>query len=133
MTPGDPYVIRAVIDWICDNACTPYVVANTKEKGCLIPDGFAVEDLITFNVSARATRDLSVDQGGLSFNARFAGVSQEVIVPINAIHMIYAQENGAGIVLKSPGIFSFIPSEQSEDKVNLRRNEFKRPNLTIVE
>mgnify|MGYP001236859067 CR=1 FL=1 len=133
MTPGLPYVIRAVLEWITDDGFTPYVVAKTKEEGILIPKQLAGEEFVTLNVGDEAVRNLSLDEEGLAFSARFSGVAHQIVIPLSGIHMVYARENGAGVLLKSPGTISFIPSENSRQDTPLMKKKPVKPKLTLVE
>ena len=54
------------------------------------------------NVSTTATRRLTIDNDWVQFNARFAGVSQEVSVPIAAVSGIFAKETGYGFAFAMP-------------------------------
>ena len=51
---------------------------------------------IVLNVSASATRRLTIDNDWIQFTARFNGVSQEVSVPMSAVAGIFAKETGYG-------------------------------------
>ena len=48
------------------------------------------------NVSASATRHLTIDNDGVRFSARFSGTSQEVSVPMSAVAGVFAKETGYG-------------------------------------
>ena len=49
---------------------------------------------IVLNISAAATRKLTIDNEWVSFNARFGGVSHEISVPMGAVSGIFAKETG---------------------------------------
>ena len=57
---------------------------------------------IVLNVSATATRKLTIDNEWIQFTARFNGASQEVAVPISAVSGIFAKETGYGFAFSSP-------------------------------
>ena len=134
MISGMPYVLRALIEWINDSGLTPYIVANTKEEGVSLPSQLMVEDLITLNIGEAAVCTLFVGEEDLSFEARFSGIARKVIIPLKALHMIYAKENGTGAVFKNLSVISLIPPDHSvsDDKDNSVRASDK-PRLTIVE
>ena len=50
-----------------------------------MPAAFVKNGEIVLNISASATRRLTIDNDGVQFNARFSGVSQEVSVPMSAV------------------------------------------------
>jgi stringent starvation protein B len=57
---------------------------------------------IVLNVSATATRKLTIDNQWIQFTARFNGSSQEVAVPIGAVIGIFAKETGYGFSFSAP-------------------------------
>ena len=75
------------------------MLVDTSVDGVVVPEQFIQDNSIVLNVSPTAVRDLNLGDEFISFNARFAGVSQELFVPINSVRAVYAKENGEGIAL----------------------------------
>lgn len=100
MTPTKPYFIRALYDWIVDNACTPYLLVNTADSRCVVPTQFIRDGAIVLNLAPAAVKGLELGREFIMFNARFSGVSQEITVPIAAVRAIYAKENGRGLAFE---------------------------------
>ncbi|MFC3033030.1 ClpXP protease specificity-enhancing factor [Pseudoalteromonas fenneropenaei] len=98
MTPNRPYLLRAFLDWIIDNQCTPHVVVNAEYASVQVPRQFVQDGQIVLNISPSAVTQFSMDNQALSFNARFSGQPMQVYVPMGAILAIYARENGEGTV-----------------------------------
>jgi stringent starvation protein B len=90
-----PYLIRAICEWCADNSLTPYLAVKVNGQ-TRVPTAFVKNGEIVLNVSAGATRRLTVDNEHVQFTARFNGVSQEVSVPITAVSGIFAKETGYG-------------------------------------
>src|SRR6266446_3078760 len=90
-----PYLIRAICEWCADNSLTPYLAVKVNGQ-TRVPATFVKNGEIVLNVSAGATRRLTVDNERVQFTARFNGVSQEVSVPIAAVSGIFAKETGYG-------------------------------------
>ena len=90
-----PYLVRAICEWCADNGLTPYlnVKVNAETR---VPAAYVKNGEIVLNVSASATRHLTIDNHGVRFSARFSGTSQEVSVPMTAIAGVFAKENGYG-------------------------------------
>jgi len=90
-----PYLVRAICEWCADNGLTPYlnvrVNADTR-----VPTAYVKNGEIVLNVSAAATRRLTIDNHGVRFSARFSGSSQEVSVPMSAVIGVFAKETGYG-------------------------------------
>jgi stringent starvation protein B len=91
-----PYLIRAIFEWCCDNGLTPYIAVKVDET-TKVPMEYVKNGEIVLNVSPDATRNLKIGNELLQFSARFAGVSREISVPINAIGGIFAKETGQGL------------------------------------
>ena len=73
-----PYLIRAICEWCADNALTPYLAVKVNEQ-TRVPAAFVKNGEIVLNVSATATRKLTIDNEWIQFTARFNGASQEVV------------------------------------------------------
>lgn len=102
MTSIQPYLIRAVYDWIVDNGWTPYLVVEAERPGVIVPQAHVHDGRIVLNVTPRAVRNFGWDADVLSFDTRFGGVSFKLVVPAAAIRSIHAQENGQGLNFPSP-------------------------------
>jgi stringent starvation protein B len=109
MSPSQPYLLRALNEWIVDNGCTPQVLVDSSHPDLEIPDSVRSQEKVVLNISPSAVRDLEIDDEYLSFVARFAGVSHGVLVPIEAVQAIYARENGQGMM------FPEAAGDKSED------------------
>ena len=90
-----PYLVRAICEWCADNGLTPYLAVKVDAR-TRVPAAFVKNGEIVLNISAAATRRLTVDNDWVQFNARFAGVSQEVSVPMSAVSGVFAKETGYG-------------------------------------
>ena len=134
MHPAIPYLFRAVLAWISDENHTPYIVAVTDKTGIQIPPGATKENYITLNIGPNAVRDFELNNDFLAFNARFAGVARQVVIPLDAIHMVYALETQAGVMVKDGRLIELTPSSLAKDTVkNLEDKKKTGPNLKLVE
>ena len=97
-----PYLIRAIHEWCCDNAFTPYlaVIADARTR---VPREFVRDGQIVLNIGYDATKNLNISNDGITFQARFGGVAREISVPIGNVAAIYARENGAGMAFEPDG------------------------------
>jgi stringent starvation protein B len=95
-----PYLIRAICEWCADNALSPYLAVKVNAD-TRVPMSFVKNGEIVLNVSATATRKLTIDNAHVQFTARFNGTSQEVSVPMSAITGIFAKETGYGFAFAS--------------------------------
>lgn len=102
MTPAQPYLIRALYEWILDNELTPHLLVEPRDDVQVPPQ--AIKDgKVVLNVSPRAVQDLKLDNEVISFEARFAGDPFPVFVPVDAVRGIYARENGRGMLFPEEG------------------------------
>ena len=99
MTSSRPYLIRAIYQWISDNALTPYILVNAEMPETVVPRQFVEDGKIVLNISNQAVDNLHIDNDWLLFSARFSGKAMDISVPVVAIQAIYAKENGQGMVL----------------------------------
>ena len=134
MHPAIPYVFRAILAWISDKNHTPYIVAVTDKTGIQIPPGAAKENYITLNIGPEAVRDFELNDEFLIFNARFAGVARQVVIPLDAIQMIYALETQAGVIVKDGKLIELTPSSVTKEPTKDSEDKKKFvPTLKLVE
>ena len=124
MTPSQPYLVRAIYEWIVDNALTPYVLVNAEHNATHVPRQYVENGKIVLNLGPVAVNDLDMANDYITFNARFGGKAMDVSFPVASVLAIYAKENGQGMVFnESEG--ENPPPEPEPDKPG-------RPSLKLV-
>ena len=124
MTSNKPYMVRAVYDWVLDNACTPHLVLVAEYPGTEVPQDFVRDGQLTLNISPSAVRDLNIGNESVTFNARFGGMPMDIVVPIGAVVAVFAKENGQGMGFEvEPPEDPIEPDDNSGDK---------KPGLRVV-
>jgi stringent starvation protein B len=98
-TSTKPYLLRAIYEWCTDNGYTPYL-AVMVDAHTQVPREFVKNGEIVLNISFSATSGLKMDNDIIHFNARFGGVSREIVVPVDNVIAIYARENGQGMAFE---------------------------------
>lgn len=98
MTSNRPYLIRALFEWLVDNELTPHLLVDAEFEQVMVPRKYVEEGRVVLNINPRAVANLQLGNDWISFNARFGGVSEEVMVPPAAVLGIYAKENGQGML-----------------------------------
>jgi stringent starvation protein B len=131
MTPNRPYLIRALYDWILDNGMAPHLLVNAMHPQAQVPADFVQDGKIVLNISPTAVRGLTLGNDGVSFSARFGGVSMEVAVPPAAVLGIYARETGRGMLF---GEDETLPDEHAtpDDEPDPPVPPRERPKLKVV-
>ena len=99
MSSNRPYLLRALHEWINDNGLTPYILVDARQPGVQVPSSAVKDGKVVLNIAMRAVEGLDLGNEGLSFNARFSGVSRFLYVPVAAVIAIYAHETGQGMML----------------------------------
>ncbi|MHB1174194.1 MAG: ClpXP protease specificity-enhancing factor [Sulfuriferula sp.] len=120
-----PYLIRAIYEWCVDNGFTPHL-SVVVDQNTRVPMEFVKDGQIVLNLSASATRNLTMDNDWVQFSARFGGVSRELHVPMSAVIGIFARENGEGM--------GFAVEKQTETAIPPEPEPPKptKPSLKIV-
>jgi stringent starvation protein B len=98
MTSNRPYLLRAIYDWISDNGLTPYVLVDAAQQGVKVPAHVVKNGQVVLNLAMRAVANLDLGNDKIGFQARFSGVSQQIVIPVQAVLALYAQENGQGMM-----------------------------------
>jgi stringent starvation protein B len=85
-------------EWMADNGLTPHIVADAGYEGLRVPEQHIKDGKIVLNLSYSATRDLTMGNEAIEFEARFDGVPRRLSVPVGAVLGIYARETGQGMI-----------------------------------
>lgn len=91
-----PYLIRALYEWCADSGYTPQLLVAVDGR-TRVPPGFVKDGQIVLNISAGATRNLTLDNEWIQFSSRFGGISHEISIPVDRVMAIFARENGQGL------------------------------------
>lgn len=115
MNSSRPYLIRAINEWILDNALTPYLLVNAEAAGVEVPQRYVDNGKIVLNINPQAIDGLQILNDRIEFNARFGGTPMQVLIPIGAVLAIYAQENGRGMMFNEDEDAPPPPSGPADD------------------
>ena len=128
MTSRRPYLIRAVYEWIVDNACTPHIVVNAMAKGVEVPQQYVNKDgQIVLNIAPRAVSGLEMTNQAITFSARFGGIPTNIYVPCYAVMGVYARENGQRMMFENEPEPEHTPPDDDGGG-----DSGRRPSLRIV-
>ena len=143
-TSNKPYLLRAIYEWIVDNDGTPHVVLFADNPQVMVPQQYIDNGKIILNINPTAAEELLIDDGGLSFKARFGGSPYEIFSPMNAVMSLYASETGEGMSFdienenppddtppKPTGPKS-LDASKPVSKAPIKPKKSKRPALKIV-
>lgn len=104
MNSNQPYLFRAIYDWIIDNGATPYILVNADSPDVHVPAQSVKDGQIVLNIAPRAVSAYQADNDAVSFTARFSGVPEKIYVPMTDILAIYAAENAQGMVFSQDSV-----------------------------
>ncbi|HEY8520911.1 MAG TPA: ClpXP protease specificity-enhancing factor [Gammaproteobacteria bacterium] len=133
-TSQRPYLIRAMHEWMVDNGYTPHLIVDAARAGGGVPAEHVKDGKIVLNVSYSATRNLTLGNERIEFEARFGGVPRRIDIPVHAVLCIYARETGQGMIFsmdpppEGPGGPDRSPPEPSPPE----GPRLSRPKLTVV-
>lgn len=125
-----PYLLRAMHEWITDNAQTPHLVVDASAEGVAVPRQYVQEGKIILNVSHTATSGLVMNNEAVRFRARFGAITHDVTVPMAAVLGIYARETGQGMIFSEAD--PSPPPQPTPPKPASSGEESKRPKLKVV-
>jgi len=83
--------------WAQDSGFTPQLLVDATVAEVVVPVASVESGRIVLNVHDRAVVDLEMGNDLITFSARFGGLSQAVVVPVDAVLAIFAKENSQGI------------------------------------
>jgi stringent starvation protein B len=121
LTSSQPYLLRAIYEWIVDNSMTPYILVDASNDDVQVPRQFVEDGKIVLNIAPRAVSNLQLSNEQVLFNARFSGQPMQVALPMRAVLAIYAKENGQGMVFN-----------ESEEPQEPEPTDPNKPKLRLV-
>lgn len=127
MTPNRPYLLRALYEWISDNAMTPHILVDADFEGVDVPEQAVQKGKVILNIDRAAVHQLELGNEVVSFNARFSGHRYGVSVPVEAVLAIYSKENGQGMMFAQDDEPGPPGGPDDGDKPKM-----KRPHLRVV-
>lgn len=127
ITPTRPYMVRALYQWIEDNALTPYLMVDATADNVQVPTEHIQDGRIVLNIASRATGNMSMENDYIHFSARFGGVSQEIWVPLTAVMGIYAKENSQGMFFDPKEYDNYQPEEELTPTANKKPATASKP------
>lgn len=119
-----PYLIKALIDWIVDNNCTPHIAVAVDVQGVQVPSDYVDDGKIVLNISANSVRNFEIVDEVMSFDSRFNGSSFRVVVPTGAVVAIFAKESARGMAFEVETTDGF--------KIQAEDSPLRGPSLKIV-
>ena len=126
MNSSRPYLIRAIYEWIADNGYTPHLLVDAQYPEVIVPTQYIENGSIVLNVAPVAVHALELGNDMIRFHARFGGTPMNVVVPVGAVLVVYARENGKGMVFgEDDGSGTPTPAPPSPEKP-------RRPTLKVV-
>jgi stringent starvation protein B len=128
VTPNRPYLLRALYEWILNNAMTPQLLVDTTVAGTVVPVRYIENNRIILNIQPDAVRDLVLGNEQITFSARFGGKTFKLIVPVNSVFAIYARENGKGLIFEAEDENTI----NMEDQPNEKTGKTLKPYLKVI-
>ncbi len=135
MSSVKPYFVKALHEWISDNHLTPLVVVDASFEGVRVPENVIEDGKVVLNISYDAAQNLQMDDELLTFNARFSGNSQAIIVPMESVSAIYARENGKGMMfdVEHDEATNEQQEQDAEDMSQEKTSNLKKSHLKLVD
>ena len=133
MSSSRPYLIRAMYEWMLDNATTPHLLVDASAGDVQVPQQYVRDGKIVLNIGPTAVKGLVLGNDAIRFEARFGGQPMAVDIPVGRVLSIYTRETGEGMMFESEGP---PPPDQDQGPGGTERRApgggKGRPNLKVV-
>ena len=124
-----PFLIRAMYEWCAEERFSPYL-AVAVDSTCKVPLTHVRNGQIVLDISMDATHQLELGLDGITFQARFAGVAQNLYVPINRVLGIFPEHD------QSVGVFFEVTElavvQENVEKMPGTDSSLGKPRFTRV-
>ncbi len=101
MRSSRPYLIRAMYEWMLDNAATPHLLVDASHGDVRVPQQYVRDGKIVLNIGPTAVKGLVLGNDAIRFEARFGGRPMAVDIPVGRVLSIYTRETGEGMMFES--------------------------------
>lgn len=122
-----PYLVRAIHEWLEDNAQTPYFAVRPSNPMTVVPNEYINDGVIILNMSSAATRNLYMENDVITASARFNGLPFSLVIAVGDVEAVFSRESGEGM--------TFDLFQHGSAELNVAPNKpvaGARPKLTIV-
>ena len=97
LTTLKPFLFQAYYNWILENKITPHLLVDCNFPGVKVPKAYVKDGNIILSLLPEAIDGLKFQKRGISFKARFKGVSEDIFVPYVAMDQLIALETGSAL------------------------------------
>ena len=87
-----PFMFNAYYEWMIKNEITPHLLVDASVKGVKVPLDFVKDDCIILSLKPTAISEFQCLERGISFKARFKGVSEDIYIPYKVDMWQYASD-----------------------------------------
>ena len=92
--PFKPYLLRAFHEWTTNRGHVPHIVVDCSVAGVQVPVAWIKDNKVVLNISYLAADRLQMTDAEIKFNAALGSNRYSIIVPINAVRIIYNRDTG---------------------------------------
>ncbi len=118
-----PYLFYAYYNWFVSSGITPHLMVNTSIKGVEVPMDYVHDHHIVLSIAESAVKDFCAGPTCLTFKATFAGHSETIIIPYNAMEQLIAKETNMAIPLGAALTALDISESQQDDEKKALEDE----------
>lgn len=116
LTTLKPFLFQAYYNWILENKITPHLLVDCNFPGVKVPKAYVKDGNIILSLLPEAIDGLKFQKRGISFKARFKGVSEDIFVPYVAMDQLIALETGSALPIgKALEQLELAPDENYPD------------------
>ncbi len=97
LTSLKPFLFTAYYNWLLENNITPHLLVDATMPKVRVPQNYVKDGSIILSLVPSAIADFSTSRRGISFKARFKGVSEDIYIPYVAMEQLIALETGSAL------------------------------------
>jgi stringent starvation protein B len=125
------FLLQSSYDWIVEHSFTPYLLVDAEQEGVQVPLEYVDEGQIVLNIDPIAVQHLVIDSELVQFEASFSGQAWTIMVPLDAVLALYANETGQGIYAREDGFGMLVNEGESLEELDPAPKK-KAPGLRLV-
>ncbi len=126
-----PYLFRAFYEWFIDSNITLHIVVKLDE-GVQVPVKFKGQTIITLSLTPSAIRNFEIGDEDISFNTKFSGVDEFIVIPYTAMLNFIDVEDQIVFPLREI-LTQELPSDYFTDEDEEKKEESEDDLFSTVE
>lgn len=108
MTSLYPFLFKAFYNWLAENQANPRLIVDATKNGVKVPQEYVSNGMILLSIYHLYVSNLVIGPTDISFNTRFKGKQEHVVIPYYAMAELLCSEEENPVCIPLSGLLASI-------------------------